>query len=789
MELRSGKTPFYVIFLVSFSAFTLELLLTRIFSVLMWYHFASLAIGIAMLGLGGGGVFSYVLKEKINEKLINLTLFLFFLSFLLIHAFFFYFNYNPEKITPFLAFFHQPYFQPFQRGVFFHFNISTFIVLLLSYLVITIPFFLAGFIISSIFKILYVETKKLYFYDLLGASMGALLVAVILNFLSPMSILSIIALIGFFVFSKKIKPLPYVLIFLCLLFLYFSLFVKKDEMPIARGKVAKDIIWTRWNNFSRVILYNLKEEELSNPFGQSKYYDGYVPKQWGLLVDDTGYTVASEFPDSSEKLEFFRWNIISLPYLINKGSTLIIGPGGGKDILCAISMGVQEVNITAVELNPLIVKAVDDVLGKETNKLYSKVNTYVSEGRSFLEKRKGNIKFDVIQATSVYGRIPPAAGIFTFAEDNLYTKEAFHTYLSSLNEGGLLSLSRFIYEQAVPKMIALSIDVLKDLKINDFDKSIFLAKERGLAMVLVKKGLFTKTEVDGLIRYCDEKGFDVLYSPYYEYDNYYSNLIREGYKNIRIPTDDSPFYYYNLSKKDFIRTFFSHNDKFEERGMEILKFFILVSLVFVFFILFLPLIVKGYKSNLPNSYKYLTGFYFFLIGGAYILIEIIFIKSFSLFLETPMYSMIFVTSAMLFSSALGSLYSTKIKNPEKMLRYFMALILLLFFVGYMLNFINELLSLNLFFKIVIALVIVGIPAFFMGIPFPYLLSSLSKKDKILIPWAIALNSGASVLGSFLCLVSVVNLGFKNSFYIASSLYLLAFLIFFLINGRDYENSF
>jgi len=37
-----------------------ELSITRIFSVVLYYHFAFLAISIALFGLGAGGVFSYI---------------------------------------------------------------------------------------------------------------------------------------------------------------------------------------------------------------------------------------------------------------------------------------------------------------------------------------------------------------------------------------------------------------------------------------------------------------------------------------------------------------------------------------------------------------------------------------------------------------------------------------------------------------------------------------------------------------------------------------------------------
>src|SRR5712664_3557496 len=46
--------------LTSLATLLLELSLTRIFSVVFYYHFAFLAISIALFGLGAGGVFSYV---------------------------------------------------------------------------------------------------------------------------------------------------------------------------------------------------------------------------------------------------------------------------------------------------------------------------------------------------------------------------------------------------------------------------------------------------------------------------------------------------------------------------------------------------------------------------------------------------------------------------------------------------------------------------------------------------------------------------------------------------------
>src|SRR5262245_3027965 len=42
----------------------LELSLTRLFSVIFFYHFAFLAISLALFGFGAGGVFSYVIANR-----------------------------------------------------------------------------------------------------------------------------------------------------------------------------------------------------------------------------------------------------------------------------------------------------------------------------------------------------------------------------------------------------------------------------------------------------------------------------------------------------------------------------------------------------------------------------------------------------------------------------------------------------------------------------------------------------------------------------------------------------
>src|SRR5215831_536367 len=63
----SERTLLAGLALTSFAALLLELALTRLFSVVLFYHFAFLAISIALLGLGAGGVFAYLLKGRLSK--------------------------------------------------------------------------------------------------------------------------------------------------------------------------------------------------------------------------------------------------------------------------------------------------------------------------------------------------------------------------------------------------------------------------------------------------------------------------------------------------------------------------------------------------------------------------------------------------------------------------------------------------------------------------------------------------------------------------------------------------
>src|SRR6202167_531849 len=157
--------------LTSFAALLLELALTRLFSVVLFYHFAFLAITIALLALGAGGVFAYLLKERLARAgtrtlaarlcIDNSILVLIVLEVVL----------------------HVP--------VALMVSGSNFLHLTALYVVSALPFFLTGLLFSVVFARETWRVSRLYSADLCGGALACLTVVPLLNWIGgPNTILA-----------------------------------------------------------------------------------------------------------------------------------------------------------------------------------------------------------------------------------------------------------------------------------------------------------------------------------------------------------------------------------------------------------------------------------------------------------------------------------------------------------------------------------------------------------------------------------------------------------------------
>jgi len=780
------------IFLLCTGLLMYELALTRVFSVLMWYHFASMAISLALFGMGVAALLVYLrpgwFPVEATERRVAQSCTLFAVSLALFFGIFVLFRLAPHLAFKVLATFHQPFYQPFQQG-FEGVGLPAGLlpVLVALYLVTALPFFFGGLAVTLLFSRYLAEIGRLYFWDLLGAGTGCLGIIVLLKLVGGISALPLIALCGLaaawcFVPGNVLRRGALALLLLGLAL--GNLASDFAEIRFVRGRYEPHLLWSAWNSFSRVAVYPSQSQEMERAWGLSRTYRGPIPEQLGMVVDDTGYTTLYRAGDA-EHAGFFRDNVIALPYLLKEQPrALVIGPGGGKDVRAALAGGAA--HVTAVEINPLIVQAVNEEFGPFTGELYRRpeVEAVVAEGRHFVHR--STERFDVIQASAVFGRMPPAAGAFTLSENNLYTLEAFRDYWEHLEDDGILSISRFIFERESLRLVSLGVALLNELGVADPGAHIAVIRERGLANFMLKRSPFSPEEIDRLRAQARAKAFDVVFLPdRRDGDDPYHQLIASrgsaafhaGFPFDITPTsDDRPFFYYMLRPGDFLSLFaFPDKSPFEDRAILILRNLLLAVAGLVAVCMLGPLLLWQRRALREPGTALRLG-YFAAIGLGFMFLEIGLLRRFTLFLGHPIYALAVVLFALLVFTGLGSLAADRsLPGGERRLLGKGILALVLLVIGYLLALpplLAALMGLALPLRALLAVLLLAPLGLLLGLPLPLGMRHFHR-DPQAVPWSWGINSATSVLGALLAAVVAMNYGFNLTLVAGGLLYLLA----------------
>ena len=511
------------LFLAGAGVVALEILLTRVFSVVTWYHFASMAIAVSMFGISVGGLLPYLLRRSVSgrERFTGVPARLGMalaaassLFTILPYGVLLLFARYPLWASRLLSIFHQPYYEPF-RGTAARISPATDTLQVGALLLLfSLPFVGAGAIFALAFSDRGREGRT-YLCVMGGSAAGvAAYLAAMRAGSGPAAFLFVAALFSLSAAAFAWRSVP-VLRFsvprfsvvgfsICAAFLALFGFLEARygfaEIRFARGRYEPGMLWSRWDAVSRVAVYPVSGEESTKAWGVSPRYAGPAPEQIGMVVDDTGYTALFGMGKSSESMAAFRGNVASAAYHVREGArALIIGPGGGKDILCALSSGAR--SVTAVEVNPHVVLAADVVFGEFTGSPYRMpgVRAVVAEGRNFLASDR--TRYDVLQMTQVFGRVPPSAGAFTMSEDHLHTVEAFREYLSHLSDDGILTITRFLHERRVWRILALARQGLALLGSPDPARHVVALRDRGIVNFLIRRTPWTAADLAAMHRF------------------------------------------------------------------------------------------------------------------------------------------------------------------------------------------------------------------------------------------------------------------------------------------------
>jgi hypothetical protein len=768
------------IFIASLCSLSYEITLMRIFSISLWYHFAFMVISIAMLGLAASGTILSLYPKLKDERRIGFYLLLFSagmpLSYLLANQI----PFDPAKLS---------------------WDTAQLFYITLYYLILSLPFFAFGLIVSAAFSNMSEKSGSIYGADLTGAGAGSVLTLLLLSAWSPEKAVFLISLISVIpLFFSERKGLR--LISLLLLGLNLAvLFVHPSFMDIrispykpletALKFPGAKLLETRHGPFSRVDIFDSPAARYAP--GLSFRYLEELPEQTGIAVD-AGDFYAVTTDKSRQDLRFIEYLPSSLPYEISpKSSVLVIEPKGGLPVLAAEFYGAGE--IFKIDSDPLVIEAVKTFEGFSTD-IYED-NTWTGLGRSRLFP--GDKKFDLIDIW-IMGSAP--TGSFGFSEDHRFTVEAFEEYLRHLKDSGSISLSLFIVPP--PRMELRLLSTLAAAAerqgIKDFGRHFAALRSWGTITMVFKKSVLTGEDAAAIREFSQERRFDPVYYPGIKeteanvFIEMQTNAYFEAFRSLVEPAtrqsfidgylfdiepvhDSAPFFHYYLKLGNIGEIYSLMGNKWHYFVREgYLLPLILLQVIFLGSLLvFLPAIRHrslNRRETVSGSALFL--FYFALLGLGFMFIELSFIQKMILPLENPSYAAAAVLASMLVSSGIGSLLSArfhKLRTPRVLV--FLAIILLLYSLlpDQIMKFMY---SYSLALKISLVFFVLMPAGMLMGIPFPMGLTLLGRKKPALIPWAWAVNGCLSVISPVLAVIIAISAGFDIIVLMGALVYLSAF---------------
>ena len=742
------------IFIVSVSLFAYQVTLTRLYSAILSYHYVFLATSLAILGIGIGSIWAYrggsrkssaaaMGPAQPQKALIRTNKLAFVLS------------------CGFVAVFVLIYVQPFVD------SLAVFTILGI------IPFVISGYLYSMLFRAWSQASGKLYFADLVGGAAGSVAVVFLLNnagMLRTAALICLLPLAAAFILPAANKRLraaqcaAAILLAACV-FLparfansvetsFYGLFSNsgKEYGAMERAGLSPEIAFSRWDSFARTDLMKMEA----------------IPDTMFLIIDGGATAPMFEYDGTAGSLDKFKTDNGYVPFILGEADkTLLIGVGGGLDVLYAIAAGSGD--ITAVEINKASIEAVR-LFGDYNGHIFDMpgVRVHGEDGRGFV--RNAGERFDLIFFSIVVTNTTQGAG-FALSENYLYTVEAIEEYLDLLSENGRIAFVAHD-QNAIDKLTATAIQALMNRGVPFEEAPGYLATYYKLAgagsdpkvfdpVIIIKNRPFSEAESRILENEVSSRGALPAYIPHLHEQGMLLQVksgqvasldgFVDGFHiNAGPSRDDSPY-------------FFNFDRKINTGLLQILGVSLLGSL------LLFAVSARGKRGCRAPVY-------FGLLGMGFMMIEVPLIQKFILFLGHPTPAFSYILSAMLVGCGIGGFFSGHGPFRKTYARLYMPPIF-----AAMIN-VAILLSLSQIFrqasgldlaaKVAVSALIAMSAGFFMGMPFPRglaLLGESGRNGTIPLMWGI--NGAMSVAGSALSLILSMAFGFSAALAAGAAVYL------------------
>ncbi len=796
-----GKWQFLAgLFLICMCGLMMQIIETRILSVIAYYYLAFFAIGMAMFGMTAGSLFVYFKealfpRERLLENLVWISA-LFSISVVLSALL---------TISTVIT------------GVS---GDTGFLMTALEWgkLIATLatPYFFAGMGISLALTRSPWPVALVYGVDLIGAAAGCLVVLAVMTLMDSVSALFLVGAFAalaavFFAQAQRARnqirtpllaianvrilkrPRTLAVFFVVLAVgntlvqpMGFRLSMVKDQ--IESTKPDSKILW---NSFSRI---NVDPSEIRQPtlWGPSSKTPVQTGAQRHMAIDGSAASAMYRFDGDLSKLGFLKYDITNLAYSVRQsGRAAVIGVGGGRDLLSAEYFGFRDV--TGVELNPIFVDLLTHSL-RDYNRLASLpgVRLFADEGRSWFARSNEN--FDVIQMSMVDTWAATGAGAYSLSENGLYTVEGWRTFFRHLTPSGVFTVSRWYAPTNIDetgRMMSVAVAALLDEGVTKPRDHLFLASTGNLATLIVSRAPFSAAELAKLTAKVDDLGFKIVVEPgaqpaspvlaeilSADAPDTLFHLTSKYHLDLSPATDDRPFFFQQIRLSDLQSYLYAMNSdqgvlEGNLKAMSTLALIILMSIVLVFETMLIPSLPS--VRTVPLGMAVYGSAYFLLIGLGFMFVEIGLIQRISVYLGHPVYGLAIGLFGIIVSSGAGSLISARLPllRGNQILAWAMALGAYLLVLPYWFPLlVDQFASASLAMRALVSLSAIVPSGLLMGFGFPTGMQIINSRDTRPTPWFWAVNGAAGVLASSLAVTISIDFSIRTTIWCGAVCYFL-----------------
>ncbi len=780
------------LFLTTLATLCLEVLATRLLSVTTWYHLSFFAVSTAMFGMAAGALHVYLGGERFSGEQASRALARYTAVFALV---------VPLCHIALLTI-------PVPVG----FSSHALAVLGTTTVLLAIPFFFAGVVVAIALTRIPGKIGLYYAVDLVGASLGSLLVLPLLKYGDITSAhlwCAVLAAAGagcFYVFSGQ--RVSRSVIAMVLLF-----GVGAWVNPTSNNRLSV------WFSKGKVIKYENVTDEFWNIHAQLLVRVPAMgpPQYWGagkgapttnverlrMVLDGDAGTIMTRWDEDPASLEWVKYDVTAMPYHLRKGGDVaVIGVGGGRDLLTAIWSRCK--SVTGVEINENFINLLE---GEKLDFTHiadqPEVELVHEEARSYFTRSEDN--FDIIQMSLIDTWAATGAGAFTLTENGLYTTDAWRVFLDRLKPNGLFSVSRWYHPDNVSesnRLLALGIQSLLERGVEDPSKHIVLVTRARVGNLMVSPSPISKADLEMIARSADTYGFNIVAGPQTTPEDPQMASILNAKSEQQLakacvhelfdyspPTDERP-YFFNILKPRHAFNLFEIIESRNAAGVgavaneegvasgnlaatSTLMMLALISLAMVLLVILAPLTARGLPTMSSRNFA-ISVLYFCSIGLGFMLVQVAFMQRFSVYLGHPTNAVVVTLFSMILATGVGSFASDRVDigSTKKLVRYF-PLVIAVVLLGeraLVQVMIDSTIHLGLFARSVLVVLAVAPVSVLLGLCFPIGMRLVQRLSPDAAPWMWGVNGACGVLGAVIAVGVSMWAGIGASLLFAAILY-------------------